>query len=158
MNMPRNFRFAILRKGVLTALAAALFSAPLANAVELRLNANESKLLSLAGQPATIIVANPIVADVTMLSGKMVVQAHAPGKTEITVLDAQGQKLANLDVIISNDSDMSLRVYKAGSRVTYTCSPKCERTIVVGDDAASTTKLKNQLSAVMSAIKSSSNP
>ena len=154
INMPR--RSGAIRKAFLMTLAAGLcWMTPLAQAMELRLGASESRLVSLAGQPATVIVGNPLYADVTVLGGKVVVQGRAPGATNITILDSDGQRLASLDVVITNDSANRLHVYNGGnSRLTYACTPHCERVLTVGDDYNETTKLASQMQTVISAVKS----
>lgn len=145
-----------LRKTLaMTAMAGFMLAAPLAQALELRLKANESKMLSLAGEPSTVIVSNPVFADATVLGKKVVIQARAPGATRVTILNSDGQQLASLDVVIGNDSPRNLRLYRGGARYTYVCTPNCEPTLAIGDSDKATSALASQLGQVNGAVKSS---
>ncbi len=146
----------ILRKALaMAAIAGLTLAAPLAQALELRLNANESRMLSLAGEPSTVIVSNPVFADATVLGKKVVIQARAPGATRVIILNGDGQQLASIDVVISNDSPRSLHLYKGGSRYTYVCTPNCEPTLTIGDSDKATSALASQLNQINGAVKSS---
>ncbi len=124
---------------------------------ELRLQPNESRLLALAGEPATVIVGNPLYADVTVLDNRIVVQGRSFGKTGIIVMDAAGRQLANLQVVVAGRDKDRLTVYKGGQRFSYLCMPNCERTVEIGDSikdsAAITAQMKQKMSITRSAAQ-----
>jgi len=147
----------MLQTGGFIAMSIVLFlAAPAAQALQLRLEPDQSKLISLAGQPATVVVGNPVFADVTVLDNKILVQGRSFGKTSIIVLDTHGKQIASLDVTISNTSANRLTVYKNGQRISYLCLPDCERTLNVGDDSKSSAELAAQVRQKLELAKSAS--
>ena len=137
------------------AVAGAMWMASAAQAVELRIEPDESKIITLASQPATVIVSNPIHADATVLDRKVVVQGRVQGKTDISILDARGEVLANLEVQVVNKDGRRLTVYKNGQRYSYICLPECSPTITVGD--ASFDQVTKQIEKKASTAKSAAN-
>ncbi len=136
----------LLQTAGLFAFSVVLFlAAPAAQAMQLRLEPDATKLVALAGQPATVIVGNPVYADVTVLDKKILVQGRSPGKTSIIVMNSQGEQIAKLAVIVANTSPDRLTVYKNGERYSYLCLPDCERTLNVGDSEAASSTLSAQI-------------
>jgi hypothetical protein len=147
----------MLRNGGVLAMCLVFFlAAPIAQAMQLRLEPDQSKLISLASQPATVVVGNPLYADVTVLDKKILVQGRSFGKTSIVVLDTNGKQIANMDVIVANMSANRLTVYKSGQRTSYLCLPNCERTLNAGDDSKSSAILAAQIRQKLELAKSAS--
>jgi Flp pilus assembly secretin CpaC len=147
----------MLQTGGFIAMGIVLFlAAPAAQALQLRLEPDQSKLISLAGQPATVVVGNPVYADVTVMDKKILVQGRSFGKTSIIVLDTNGKQIASLDVTVSNMSANRLTVYKSGKRTSYLCLPDCERTLNVGDDSKSSAILAAEIRQKLDLAKSAS--
>jgi hypothetical protein len=153
---PRYLR-PMLRGGSLLFLGLMVFLAtPIARAMQLRLEPDQSKLISLAGQPSTVIVGNPVNADVTVLDNKILVQGRGFGKTSVIVLDSKGKQIANLDVIVSNSGKDRLTVYKNGERFSYVCLPECERTLNIGDNDKYSSMLASQIRQKLEIAKTAS--
>ena len=127
-------RKAILNLAFATCVAAA-FSTTAASAIEMRLQTSESRILTMATQPGTIIVSNPEFVSVSVLSSKrLLVQGLNTGFSNVLVMDKKGNRLASLEVSVSSRySRRELRSYVAGERATYTCNPDCAR-VVSADD------------------------
>ncbi|MFO1088624.1 MAG: pilus assembly protein N-terminal domain-containing protein [Hyphomicrobiales bacterium] len=97
---------------------------------------DHAKILSVAGTPTSIIVGNPMYADVSLQGGKVVLFGRSSGQTNIILLDGDGNQLANFDVTVSKSADANnLTIYKAGERISAVCSPICEQTLQSGDSS-----------------------
>ncbi len=107
---------------------------------------DKAKLVKYPANTETIIIGNPIVADVTMLksSGLLVVTGKGYGETNLLLLDKAGTILweANLRV---EPSDALLVVQRGTDRESYACHPRCEPTVSIGD---ATTFISNAGSAI----------
>ena len=127
------------RHGLMLALFAGLLATNAAvssNAAEMRIKPAESRMITIAGEPRTIIISRPEVLNVRVLTeNKIMIQGIANGDTRVEVLDAEGRKLANLDVIVTDVHDKrTVRLYIAGKRRTYSCAPNCAKVFIPNDD------------------------
>ena len=128
------------RHGLMLALIAgamAMSAEVKVHAAEMRIKPAESRMITIAGEPRTIIISRPEVINVRIMSGnKLMIQGIANGDTRVEVLDSDGRKLANLDVIVSDARDRrTVRMYLAGRRSTYSCAPNCVKVFVPNDDS-----------------------
>lgn len=98
--------------------------------------ADQAKLVAMTGDPNTVVVGNPVYADVTIKQGMIVVHGRHFGTTNVLVLDGDGKELANFELEVIRGGSKNVTVYKAGSRFSYTCSPACESALQVGDNPA----------------------
>jgi hypothetical protein len=126
--MPRRFAFAAL-------LAAFTFPAA-GNALagtDVVVMADQAKLLSVGGEPSTIVVGNPSIADVTVQGTNVFVHGRNFGSTNLIVLDKEGNQLANLDVTVMQGGNNNLTVFRGGGKYSYVCAPQCQVVTQVGD-------------------------
>ena len=87
---------------------------------------DEAKIAKVPDGTVTLVIGNPIVADVTMLkgSGAMVVTGKGFGETNLIALDAQGNVLDEKTIrVIPTDS--TLIVQRGMERESYSCAPQC---------------------------------
>jgi hypothetical protein len=124
--MHRSTLFAML------ALAAA-YAMPAQAATDIVVNSDQAKMVSITGEPGTIVVGNPNIADVTMKHSSIFIHGRNYGSTNIIVLDKEGNQLANLDVTVMLGGNHNLNVFKSAGRLSYSCAPLCEATLQVGD-------------------------
>jgi hypothetical protein len=124
--MHRSTLFAML------ALAAA-FVTPALAATDIVVNSDQAKMVSISGEPGTIVVGNPSIADVTMNRSNIFIHGRNYGSTNIIVLDKEGNQLANLDVTVMLGGNHNINVFKSAGRLSYSCAPLCEATLQVGD-------------------------
>lgn len=96
--------------------------------------ADFAKVVNVAGEPATVIVGNPLFADATIQRGKVIIQGKHFGTTNVLVLNRNGSQLANLEVSVMRSGKQNVVVYKAAKTWSYVCAPNCEHTLVVGDN------------------------
>ena len=123
---------ALLFSGLL-ALFAASYSAPVLAAADVVVMTDEAKVVNINGEPGTIVVGNPNIADVTVQGNQIFVHGRNFGSTNLIVLDHDGKQLAAFDITVMLGGPSNVSVFKAGSRFSYVCAPGCEGALQVGD-------------------------
>jgi len=100
---------------------------------------DESQLVMLGADPATVVVGNPSIADISLNGKQMFLHGHSFGETNIMVFDASGNKILNYKVSVAHHTDNQVTMFAASGRrpdldrYTYTCAPNCEVNMMVGD-------------------------
>jgi hypothetical protein len=83
---------------------------------------------------ATIVVGNPLVADVSLQpGGLMVITGKSYGMTNLVVLDRAGTVLMEKTIEVEGPVGQLVVLYRGIERETYSCTPDCERRITLGD-------------------------
>lgn len=119
--------------------AAAVMASPAAVLAEsspdtIAVNVDQAKLVRLPGRVATIVVGNPLIADVTLQPGGMiVVTGKGYGATNFIALDRGGEVLVDRQIQVEGPSDRLVTVYKGVERESYSCMPICQRRVTLGD-------------------------
>jgi hypothetical protein len=115
--------------------------------------ADQSTPVTLAAPPATVVVGNPSIADVTLDGQTMFVHGRGTGLTNILVLGANGGPIADYQVhVVYGDPD-TVAVYSPTGRETYSCPGDCEPVLRIGDSteffksAADQIKAKAEIAA-----------
>lgn len=120
----------------------------------LKVTVDQAKVLRLSTAARTIIVGNPIIADVNIQDGQLlVVMGKSSGVTNMIALDDQGREIANVDIIVQSNGANSLTLYKGSARISMNCAPTCERSLIVGDSAASFGLIEKQLGKKQGVVK-----
>jgi len=98
---------------------------------------DQAKIAKIPEGTTTLVIGNPIVADVTMLkgSGALVVTGKGFGETNLIALDAQGNVLDEKTIRVEPTRSV-LVVQRGGSRESYSCAPVCMPTVQLGDAKA----------------------
>ena len=98
---------------------------------------NMARILRISAPAATVIIGNPGVADITIQDPQtLVLTGRSYGSTNLIILDAAGNPVADTIVsVVQGQSDL-LTVYMGTSRTTLACEPICQPTIMLGDDNA----------------------
>ena len=125
------------RRSLGFALAAAIsfaFVATAAAAEPIKVMLDHAKLIRLPERVTTIVVGNPLIADASVQRGGMVVvTGKGYGETNLVALDRGGRVLLERMVRVEGASDHVVVVYRGVERETYSCTPKCEPRITLGD-------------------------
>jgi len=132
----------------------AMFAMP-AFAAQLNVPMNESSVVHLEGDATTVIVGNPMVADVTVIEGNgLVVHGRVFGNTDVTVLDGAGQEILSLSVSVTDRWRGGVALHTGGtqpsqraSSVNYVCNPDCVRALHPGDQPEAAEDFANQTGA-----------
>ena len=117
----------------------------------LSVTVDEAKIARIPEGTTTLVIGNPIVADVTMLkgSGAMVVTGKGFGQTNLIALDAKGEVLDEKMIRVVPTA-ATLLVQRGTERESYSCAPQCMPTVQLGDgkqfsDASSQITQRNTL-------------
>jgi Flp pilus assembly secretin CpaC len=94
---------------------------------------DQAKLLRLPAKTATLVIGNPLIADVAVQPGGiMVVTAKGYGTTNLVALDRAGATLMEHPIQVTGPVE-TVVLYRGIERETYSCLPNCERRITLGD-------------------------
>lgn len=118
---------------------AALLSAGAATAADIRVNTDQSTAVKLMQPAKTVIIGNPLIAEVTMVDERTVyVMGRLAGQTNLVAVDAGGNEIFNekVSVRVGDTQIVTLHKGNAGPR-TFSCAPKCEWIMMPGDEAYS---------------------
>ena len=97
-------------------------------------NVDQAKLVKLPSKVATIVVGNPLIADVTLQSGGIVVvTGKGYGATNFIAMDRSGDILVDRLIQVEGPMDQVVTVYRGVDRESYSCMPICQRRVTLGD-------------------------
>lgn len=106
-----------------------------ADPVSVRLD--QAKLIKLPEKVATIVVGNPMIADVTLQAGGVVVvTGKGYGVTNVLAMDRRGEVLIERRIEVEGAIDHVVTVYRGVERESYSCMPTCQRRVMLGDSQA----------------------
>jgi hypothetical protein len=97
-------------------------------------NVDQAKLVKLPAKVSTIVVGNPMIADVTLQNGGVVVvTGKGYGSTNFIAMDRSGEILVDRQIQVEGPTDALVTVYRGIDRETYSCTPVCQRRVTLGD-------------------------
>jgi hypothetical protein len=96
---------------------------------------DQAKIARLPEGTTTLIVGNPMIADVTMLkeSNTMVITGKGFGQTNMIAIDAAGSLIEEEQIQVLPARTVLL-LQNGSSRISYACNPTCMPTVQLGDD------------------------
>jgi hypothetical protein len=95
---------------------------------------DHARLIKLPERAATVVVGNPLIADITIQPGGVgLINARGYGTTNLIVLDRTGAVLTEKQVTVKGPYANTVVVYRGMNRNTYSCAPFCEPRITLGD-------------------------
>lgn len=96
---------------------------------------DQAKILQLPERAATVVVGNPLIADLSIQPGGLaVVTGKGYGATNFIVLDKSGAVLMEKTVEVTVPAGDTVVVYRGADRETYSCTPDCSRRLTLGDN------------------------
>lgn len=103
----------------------------------IRVEADYARLVKLPEGGQTIVIGNPLIADVTMLkTGQLVVvTGKSFGTTNLIVLDRSGQQVGESIITVVPARDKVV-VQRGPHRESLSCYPTCARAVDLADDLA----------------------
>jgi len=97
---------------------------------------DHARVIRLPERTQTVIVGNPIIADVNVQkNGVLVLTGKSYGVTNLIALDAGGAMLAESMISVQAPSDSVVVVQRGLDRESYSCTPNCQPSILLGDAA-----------------------
>jgi Flp pilus assembly secretin CpaC len=120
---------------VCAAILVAPFTAVPARAAEtIRVELDRAAITKLPPHVSTIIIGNPLIADVTVQpGGLLVITGKGYGATNMIALDRTGAVLSEQNIEVLGPRGHIVVVYRGIDRESYSCAPECERRITLGD-------------------------
>lgn len=97
-----------------------------AGAEELVLKSDETLPVAMAQRPATIIIGNPNIADITVQDSTLLLTGKGFGTTNVIIFDEDGEKIRDWQVHVIRQDTYGVAVFKAGKQELYTCRTDCE--------------------------------
>jgi hypothetical protein len=96
---------------------------------------DHAKVVRLPERTQTVIVGNPIIADVTVQrNGILVVTGKSFGSTNMIALDSSGALLAESMISVQAPRDSVVTVQRGLNRESYSCTPTCQPSLQLGDN------------------------
>lgn len=117
------------------ALAALLAAATTAFAKDpISVTIDRAKVMRISAPAATVVIGNPAIADAAVQDRQtLVITGKASGITNLVVLDAKGELIADEILNVEKPTVGYVTVQRGGSRYTYSCTPNCNAAIEPGD-------------------------
>lgn len=95
---------------------------------------DHAKVVRLPDRTQTVIVGNPMVADITIQrNGIIVVTGKSYGATNLIALDSTGMLLAESMISVQAPVDSVVTVQRGLARESYSCTPTCQPSLRLGD-------------------------
>ena len=143
-------RIASLNLIIATVIGLATLAAPRSGRAEevITVFLDQAKIIQLPEKTATVILGNPLIADLTMLkrNNKMILTGKGYGETNLIALDTGGNAIGESVVRVAA-GEKTLTVQRGLDRDSYHCNPRCNPTVVLGDDAKYMGEAAGQISA-----------
>ena len=108
---------------------------------------DQAKVAKLPPGTTTLIIGNPMIADVTMLkhSDSMVITGKGFGQTNLIAIGANGSIIDEKQLLVVPAKTVVV-LQSGASRVSYACNPDCMPTVQLGDDEKSFSEAGGQIS------------
>ncbi len=108
---------------------------------------DQAKIARLPEATATLIVGNPMIADVTMLKNNntMIITGKGFGQTNLIAIDAKGSLIEEQQIQVL-PSKTVLVLQNGPSRISYACDPTCMPTVQIGDEDKTFKEVGEQMS------------
>jgi Flp pilus assembly secretin CpaC len=129
MSVKQSIRIAA---AVLGFVLASAMGASAAETMEVLLD--KARIVRLPDRVATLVIGNPSVVDGTLQTGGLlVVTGKSYGSTNIIALDSRGEVISEHNVTVGAPKDATLTVWRGVARETWSCAPRCEHSVMLGD-------------------------
>jgi Flp pilus assembly secretin CpaC len=138
---------------VRTAALAAIVASPLVAAVPasadpITVVVDRAKVMRVARPADIVIVGNPSIADATIQDSQtLIITGRSYGTTNLIVLDAAGQAIADEVIVVAAPNEQVVTVFRRASRQTFSCTPECSPTLSIGDNTSAFETVNNQIQA-----------
>ena len=131
------YRFAVPTLAAIATLAAA--GAALAQSAAMNLAVDTSQRVSVRGAISSIIVANPQIADATVVDANtLFVTGKGYGSTQITAVDAIGRILFQNQIVVTGGQAGAVRVWRGGRVTEMACAASCSPSVRSNGGASAT--------------------
>jgi Flp pilus assembly secretin CpaC len=95
---------------------------------------DNAKVIRLPENTQTVIVGNPIIADVALQkNGVVILTGKSFGSTNLIALDRSGNMLAETTIRVQAPQAAVVTVQRGLDRESYSCTPNCQPSVQLGD-------------------------
>jgi|VirMetMinimDraft_7_1064189.scaffolds.fasta_scaffold06824_4 Flp pilus assembly secretin CpaC len=99
----------------------------------LNVEIDRSARVQLRGAAASVIVANPQIADVTVVDANtLFIVGKGYGVTEVVAVDGVGRTLFQREIVVTGGSTGSVRVWRGAQATEMTCGASCAPSLRAG--------------------------
>jgi hypothetical protein len=124
----------LIALGVLIAIGLGAASQPARAADSIEVQMDNARLLKVPEGTDTIVVGNPLIADVTIQRNQvMVVTGKNFGTTNMIAIDNKGAIISESIIVVSMPAKDRLTVMRGLDVETYACNPLCGPVMQIGD-------------------------
>ena len=125
-SLPRTVAVLLAASG----LAVGVTGAALAQSRPLNIEVDRSTRVQLRAPAGSVIVANPKIADVTVVDANtLFITGKGYGVTEVVAVDAAGRPLFQSQVVVSAGSAGSVRVWRGAQATEMACGTSCSPSV-----------------------------
>ena len=135
--------FAYRRRALFQSLAfialllAALAPTPARAIDTITVSLDQATITRMPENVSTLVIGNPLIADVTVQPGGMlVVTGKGYGTTNLIALDRSGAVISERYIQVMSPQDQVVYVWRGLNRESYSCTPECEPRMTLGDAPA----------------------
>jgi hypothetical protein len=119
-----------LMKRVVAVLCAAFVILGFTSAVwaqtTLRVGVDKAHVLRLDKDAATIMLANPAIADVAVENSRLIfLLGRTTGETNLIILDRDGREILSSAVVVVPTRDRQVSIFRSMIEFTKSCDPRC---------------------------------
>jgi Flp pilus assembly secretin CpaC len=121
--------------GSLAAIAGVVLVSSVVTAEPISLSTDQVRIVNFKKSVKTVFVANPIVADITIIdSSRAFIQGKNIGTTQLIALDEQGQEAFNDQVTVLSPPGSVVTLQRGKAQSTLSCvDERCTSAPVIGD-------------------------
>lgn len=95
---------------------------------------DNAKVIRLPEKTQTVVVGNPMIADITLQkNGVVVLTGKSFGSTNLIALDGKGAMLAESTISVQAPQAAIITVQRGLERASYSCTPNCQPSVQLGD-------------------------
>jgi len=95
---------------------------------------DNAKVIRLPEKTQTVVVGNPMIADITLQkNGVVVLTGKSFGTTNLIALDGKGAMLAESTISLQAPQASIITVQRGLDRESYSCTPDCQPSVQLGD-------------------------
>jgi len=112
---------------VIVSTVLALVSLSSAQGAEpIRVTIDKYELVRLKADVATVLIANPIIADVAVEKSRLIfLIGRSPGETNLVLLDQAGREIMNTPIVVVPNLEREVTLHRGATESTFSCAPRC---------------------------------
>jgi Flp pilus assembly secretin CpaC len=100
----------------------------------IRIVSDQATAVRLDQPVKTVVIGNSSVAEAMLVNDRLIyLQGRIFGTTNLVALDPKGREIYKALVTVGASDTAQVTLYRGNAQFTMVCSPRCERTVTMGD-------------------------